>query len=199
MKTLVTICALVCASSATVAAAPSAPTPPSAPSASSAARSATKAATKPAAVKPLKLGDALPDVTAPDQDGKPVVLREFGGKGFLLVYFYPKADTPGCTKQACSLRDSYAELQTRGVKVLGVSLDTPEAQKKFQEKNKLPFSLLADKEKKAVVTAFGVPVSRDAAGRQAFLFEDGKCVWLDYKAATSKQAADVLKFLNKKK
>jgi peroxiredoxin Q/BCP len=192
MKTLVALCAVAVATCAPVTAA-FAQTQPSVPS-------AAKTEAKPAAVKPLKVGDALPDVNAPDQDGKSVPLREFGGKGFLLVYFYPKADTPGCTKQACSLRDNYAELQERGVKILGVSLDTPEAQKKFQEKYKLPFSLIADKSAKTVVTAFGVPVAKGAyAGRQAFLFENGKCVWLDYKAATSKQAADVLKFLNAKK
>lgn len=151
-----------------------------------------------ATAAPLKVGDALPNVTAPDQDAKPLSLHEYGEKGYLLVYFYPKADTPGCTKQACSLRDSYAELQKRGVKILGVSLDTPAAQKKFQEKYHLPFPLIADKEKKGVVTAFGVPAGAGFAKRQAYLFQDGKCVWLDYTASTDKQGADVLAVLKKK-
>ncbi|MDR2983011.1 MAG: peroxiredoxin [Puniceicoccales bacterium] len=147
----------------------------------------------------LKVGDPLPDATAPDQDGKPLSLQAYGSKGYLLIYFYPKADTPGCTKQACSLRDGYAELQKRGVKILGASLDTPEKQKAFQAKYKLPFSLLADKEK-VIVSAFGVPTGiTGLAKRQAYLFENGKCVWVDYAAATDKQAEDVLAFLDSKK
>src|SRR5580693_3915110 len=85
----------------------------------------------------MKLGDPLPAVTAPDQDGKLVNLAEEGKTGYTLVYFYPKAMTPGCTAQACSLRDSYTELQQKGVKIFGVSVDTVEAQKAFEEKEHL--------------------------------------------------------------
>jgi len=139
----------------------------------------------------LALGAKLPDVTAPDQEGKPVQLAQAGGKGFTLVYFYPKADTPGCTKQACSLRDAYAQLTEKGVRVFGVSGDDSAAQKAFQQKYKLPFELLADSDKK-VMAAFGVPHTGSMAKRQAFLFKDGTLVWRDLAAATEKQAADVL-------
>lgn len=143
----------------------------------------------------LKLGDAIPAVTARDQDGKPVDLAEAARSGYTLIYFYPKAMTPGCTAQACSLRDSYSELQQKGVKIFGISLDTVETQKKFQETDHLPFELLSDTDK-TVTSAFGVPLIKDAfATRQAYLFQDGKLVWLDTKASTDKQAQDLLAVL----
>jgi len=142
-------------------------------------------------VAALELGETLPGVRAFDQDRREIALAEVGGDGFTLVYFYPKADTPGCTKQACSLRDAFAGLTERGVRVFGVSHDTVEAQKAFQEKYHLPFSLLADTAHEVSV-AFGVPSRGEYAARQAFLFEDGKLVWRDLEASTSEQAADVL-------
>jgi thioredoxin-dependent peroxiredoxin len=143
----------------------------------------------------MKLDDPLPAVTALDQDGKPVNLAEEGKSGYTLVYFYPKAMSPGCTAQACSLRDSYAELQQKGVKIFGVSVDTVETQKKFQEEDHLPFELLSDKDK-VVTSAFGVPLIKNSlATRQAYLFKDGKLVWLDTKASTDKQAQDLLSVL----
>lgn len=146
--------------------------------------------------EPIDTGAALPAVTAKDQDGKDVKLAEDGAKGWTLVYFYPKADTPGCTKQACSLRDAYATMTDKGVKIYGASMDTVEAQKAFKDKYKLPFTLLADKEAK-VADAFGVPHAAGFAKRQAFLFKDGRLVWRDLEAATDQQAADVLKELEK--
>jgi peroxiredoxin Q/BCP len=143
----------------------------------------------------LKIGDPIPAVTSQDQDGKAVNLAEAGASGYTLVYFYPKAMTPGCTAQACSLRDAYTDLQSKGVKVFGVSLDTVDMQKKFQEKERLPFELLSDQQKQ-VTAAFGVPlVSNGFAARQAYLFKDGKLIWLDTKASTDKQAQDVLAVL----
>jgi len=139
----------------------------------------------------LALGAKLPAVTAQDQDGAAVDLAAAGGKGWTLVYFYPKADTPGCTKQACSLRDAYATLTDRGVRVFGVSGDDEASQKAFQKKYKLPFTLLADPDKK-VMDAFGVPHTAGFAKRQAFLFKDGVLVWRDLTASTEQQAADVL-------
>jgi peroxiredoxin Q/BCP len=110
----------------------------------------------------------------------------------VVVYFYPKADTPGCTKQACSLRDAFATLTEKGVTVYGVSHDGVAAQKDFHKKYKLPFDLLAD-EKKELSKAFGVPSNQlGMASRQAFLIKDGKIVWRDLKASTDKQADDVL-------
>jgi thioredoxin-dependent peroxiredoxin len=143
----------------------------------------------------LKLGDPIPAVSSTDQDGKAVDLAQVAKTGYALVYFYPKAMSPGCTAQACSLRDSYTELQNKGVKVFGVSLDTVEAQKAFEEKEHLPFQLLSDTDRN-VTSAFGVPVMKDAfATRQAYLFKDGKLIWMDTKASTDKQAQDVLAVL----
>lgn len=143
------------------------------------------------AAEELKEGARLPSVTCVNDEGRVFDLAEAGGKGWTLVYFYPKADTPGCTKQACSLRDAYDSLTKLGVKVFGVSTDDVTAQKAFREKYRLPFSLIADTDKK-VLTAFGVPSTLGFAKRQAFLFRDGVLVWRDLAAATEKQAADVL-------
>jgi peroxiredoxin Q/BCP len=143
----------------------------------------------------LKIGDPIPAVTAEDQDENLVNLAQAGNSGYTLVYFYPKAMTPGCTAQACSLRDAYTDLQAKGVKIFGVSLDTVDSQKKFQEKEHLPFVLLSDRDKK-VTSAFGVPlILNSLATRQAYLFKNGKLVWMDTHASTDKQARDVLDVL----
>ena len=147
-----------------------------------------------AIAEPLAVGAALPAVEQKNQDDQMVKLAEAGAKGYTLVYFYPKADTPGCTKQACSLRDSYVALTDKGVKIFGVSADKVPAQKAFKDKYKLPFDLLADSDAK-VIDAFGVPKTLGFAKRQAFLFKEGKLVWSDTSASTEKQAEDVLKFL----
>jgi len=136
-------------------------------------------------------GAKLPSVTVNDQDGRAVELADAGNQGWTLVYFYPQADTSGCTKQACSIRDSYAALTAKGIRVFGVSTDDEKVQKAFREKYKLPFTLLADKDKK-VLAAFGVPSTMGFAKRQAYLFRDGVLVWRDLAAATSEQAAEVL-------
>lgn len=148
-----------------------------------------------AAAEPLAEGAPLPAVSQKNQNGAAVKLSDIGAAGYLLVYFYPKADTPGCTKQACSLRDSYEALTGKNVRVLGVSTDSVAAQKAFQEKHRLPFDLLAD-EDGTIVTAFGVPKTMGFAKRQAFLFKDGKLVWKDLTASTEQQAADVLKVVS---
>lgn len=148
---------------------------------------------------PLKVGDAAPTLTATTESGAKLSLGEVYPKGYTLVYFYPKADTPGCTKQGCSLRDSFEELAKKGVTVIGVSHDDAAAQKAFKEKYQLPFTLLADTDS-AVMKAFGVPniPSTSLATRQAYLIDKhGKIVWADYKASTDQQAADVLAQLAK--
>ena len=144
--------------------------------------------------EPLTVGAAAPEVSAPDQNGQAVVFKDVYAKGPTLVYFYPKADTPGCTKQACSIRDEWAALQAKGIQVLGVSTDKPEAQKKFEDKYKLPFTLVADFEGK-VTEAFGVPrmVGVGLASRMSFLIKGGKVVWTMPKASTVDHAKDVLK------
>ena len=146
----------------------------------------------PSRLNALDVGVPAPLVTAPDQDGVPVVFQDIYSKGTTLVYFYPKADTPGCTAQACSLRDSFADLHGKNLQILGVSRDTPEAQKKFQEKYKLPFPLIADKDGK-VSEAFGVPgiMGMPLSSRQSFLIKDGKIAWISPKAKTKEHAAEV--------
>ena len=145
----------------------------------------------------LKIGDSIPEVTAQDQNGKSIDLSKTATVGYTLVYFYPKAMSPGCTAQACSLRDAYTDLESKGVKIFGVSTDSVAAQKKFAQKDRLPFELLSDPDKH-VIKAFGVGVLLfHFASRQAYLFKDGKLVWLDTKASTDKQAADVLRVLAK--
>lgn len=148
--------------------------------------------TRLSAGEPLEVGATAPSPPGFDQDGKPVDLSAFYARGLTLVYFYPKADTPGCTAEACSLRDAFAQLTEKGIQVVGVSRDTVEAQKKFKEKYNLPFTLVADKEG-GLVQAFGVPSRLGMASRQSFLIKDGKVIWRDLSASTSKQAEDVLK------
>jgi peroxiredoxin Q/BCP len=101
----------------------------------------------------LQPGEAAPDFNLPDQQGKPVKLSDFRGNR-VLVYFYPKADTPGCTRQACSIRDARSELADLGLKVLGLSPDAPERQEKFDAKCGLAFPLLADTDHR-VAQAYG--------------------------------------------
>lgn len=142
---------------------------------------------------PLPLGAEVPVLKSVDENGAEVNLNEIFKKGVTLVYFYPKADTPGCTKEACALRDNWADVQKLGVTVLGVSMDKPEAQKAFKEKHKLPFTLLADSEG-AVVKAFGVPVFRiGMPTRQSFLVKDGKVVWHDAKVDPATHLENVIK------
>lgn len=102
----------------------------------------------------LELGASCPDVTVLDHNGNEVSLSSYKGKK-LIVYFFPRASTPGCTAQSCNLSDNYERFQKEGYEILGVSADTVEKQKKFQEKYNFPFLLLADTERK-LIDAFGV-------------------------------------------
>lgn len=114
-------------------------------------------------VQPLSQGTKAPDFRLPDHDGKEVTLKQFRGQRVLL-YFYPKAMTPGCTVQACGLRDVNQELEEAGVIVLGVSPDAPSKLKKFAEKEKLPFRLIAD-ESHELADSFGVWGPKKFMGR----------------------------------
>ncbi len=142
--------------------------------------------------KPLEIGDRAPDAIVFDVHGSELHLARFYWEGFTLIYFYPKADTPGCTKQACDLRDSFDELKARNVDIIGISADAPGAVKRFQEKRKLPFVLLADPEYHAA-QAFGVPLMVGMTRRQSYLVRAGKIVWRDLNASTRTHAADVLR------
>ena len=115
---------------------------------------------------PLKLkeGDAAPEFSAATNGGGRLALADLKGKNVIL-YFYPKDDTPGCTKEACAFRDHFAEFKKRGAVVLGVSTDPVKSHDKFVEKFKLPFTLLAD-EDKHIVTAYGVWGEKSFMGRK---------------------------------
>ena len=112
----------------------------------------------------LQKGDKAPDFSAVDQDGKLHSLKDYKGKK-LVVFFYPKANTPGCTTEACDLRDNYERFQANNYELLGVSADSAKAQKKFEEKYSFPFALLAD-EDKSVINAFGVWGPKKFMGRE---------------------------------
>ncbi|WHT39136.1 thioredoxin-dependent thiol peroxidase [Myroides sp. mNGS23_01] len=111
----------------------------------------------------LKVGDQAPNFVGIDQAGVKHQLSDYKGKK-LVVFFYPKASTPGCTWEVCNLRDNYQELKAQGYELLGVSADSAERQQKFITKNKLPFPLLAD-ESKEVLHAFGVWGPKKFMGR----------------------------------
>jgi peroxiredoxin Q/BCP len=112
----------------------------------------------------LAVGDKAPAFKTLDQDGEAVALSDFKGKKVVL-YFYPKDDTPGCTKEACSFRDGWSKFRKRGVAVLGVSVDDARSHRKFIDKFSLPFPLLADTDK-AIVKAYGVWGEKSMYGRK---------------------------------
>jgi thioredoxin-dependent peroxiredoxin len=112
----------------------------------------------------LKEGDTAPPFIARTNGGGQITLAEFKGKNVVL-YFYPKDDTPGCTKEACAFRDQFAEFKKKGAVVLGVSVDPVKSHDKFAVKYKLPFTLLADEDKK-IVQAYGVWGEKSFMGRQ---------------------------------
>lgn len=111
----------------------------------------------------LTIGDTAPDFTSTDQNGDTVRLSDYRGRRVAL-YFYPKDNTPGCTAQACSLRDSYSDLQAAGYEVLGVSTDSQASHRKFADKYELPFRLLADTDRQ-LVEAYGVWQEKSNYGR----------------------------------
>jgi peroxiredoxin Q/BCP len=111
----------------------------------------------------LTKGDKAPEFSGIDQNGKQHTLADYKGKK-LVVFFYPKADTPGCTAEACDLRDNYHRFKAQGYELLGVSADSQKKQAKFKEKYTLPFPLIAD-EDKSVINAFGVWGPKKFMGR----------------------------------
>jgi thioredoxin-dependent peroxiredoxin len=111
----------------------------------------------------LKEGDKAPAFSAPDQNGKLISLSQYFGKK-LILFFYPKDNTPGCTAEACSLRDHYADLVKQGFEVIGVSIDNTRSHKNFESKYALPYTLLADDEKR-IVNAYGVWGEKKMYGR----------------------------------
>ncbi|MFA5257421.1 MAG: peroxiredoxin [Opitutales bacterium] len=140
----------------------------------------------------LEVNSPAPLVTATLDDGSTLELATLYAKGPLLVYFYPKSGTPGCTRQACNLRDNFEELTDHGLQVIGVSRDSVKSQTGFRDKQKLPFHLVADNDG-VLGDAFGVPRSLGLVyARQSFLIVDGKVAWIDRHATPDTQAQDAL-------
>jgi thioredoxin-dependent peroxiredoxin len=113
----------------------------------------------------IEAGQPAPDFTLPDQDGQPVALEQFRGRPVVL-YFYPKDDTPGCTREACAFRDARADYENAGAQVIGVSPDSPASHRKFAEKYQLPFTLVADPERR-VCQAYGVWKEKNLYGKKS--------------------------------
>jgi thioredoxin-dependent peroxiredoxin len=150
----------------------------------------------------LTPGDTAPDFTLPDADGKPVSLADYRGRR-VVVYFYPAAATPGCTKQACDFRDSLAELNGAGLDVLGISPDKPAKLAKFRDKEELTFPLLADPDKD-VLNAWGVFGEKQMYGktvtgviRSTFVIDpDGKVEVAQYNVRATGHVAKLRKDLS---
>jgi peroxiredoxin Q/BCP len=146
----------------------------------------------------LKVGDTVPNFSSVNEHGEPVSLSDYKGKK-LVVFFYPKASTPGCTVEACNLRDNYKVLQEKGYELLGVSADSAKRQLNFKTKYEFPFPLLAD-EDKTVINAFGVWGQKkfmgktyDGIHRMTFLVnEQGLVEHVISKVKTKEHAAQIL-------
>jgi len=146
----------------------------------------------------LQTGDKAPDFSVEDQDGNLHTLKDYAGKK-LVIFFYPKASTPGCTAQACNLRDNYKALQAQGYEILGASADTKRRQTNFKNKNELPFPLLADEEKE-MLNAYKVWGLKKNFGREyegiyrtTFLIDEkGVIEEVITKVKTKEHAAQIL-------
>ena len=149
-------------------------------------------------MKTLKEGDKAPNFSVADQDWNTHTLEMYKGKK-LIVFFYPKASTPGCTNEACNLRDNYEVLQEKGYEILGVSADSQKRQKNFRDKHKFPFPLLADEDKE-ILEGFGVWGEKkfmgrtyDGIHRMTFLIdENGVVERVISKVKTKDHAAQIL-------
>ena len=106
----------------------------------------------------IKVGDAAPDFTLQSQAGEPITLSNFQGQKVVVLYFYPKDDTPGCTTESCTFRDSFQDFQDLGVEVIGISSDSTDSHQKFASKYSLPFTLVSDTDS-SVRKAYGVPAT----------------------------------------
>ncbi|PSF38390.1 peroxiredoxin [Aphanothece hegewaldii CCALA 016] len=139
----------------------------------------------------LTVGTVAPNFTTIDDEGKTVSLSDLKGK-VVVMYFYPKDDTPGCTKQAQSFRDNYQQYQDKEMVVLGVSMDDEASHKAFKEKYGLPFQLLVDKNGK-ITTAYDVSGGGYAKRVTYIIDAEGKISYVDEKVNTSTHAEDILK------
>jgi len=149
------------------------------------------------------IGKPAPDFTLPSTSGEPVTLKQFKGKKTVVLFFYPKDETPGCTKEACGFRDFTPDFEKLGAVILGISTDSIESHLKWREKHKLPFDLLAD-EDAAVSKAFGVYKQKNLYGkkylgieRTTFIIDrTGRIAQIYPKVKVDGHIADVLGFLS---
>ena len=147
-----------------------------------------------------KVGDPAPDFTATASDGNAVTLKTFTGKSNVLLYFYPKDDTPGCTKQACAIRDDFPAFKGLNVTVLGVSFDSVASHKDFIKKFNLPFLLLADTDK-AIAKAYGVATDQSPVARRITFIIDksGKIAYVNPAVNPATHSAEVREVLGRLK
>lgn len=153
-------------------------------------------------MKTFEPGDKAPDFTAKDQNGKEVSLSDYRGKKVIL-YFYPKDNTPGCTKESCNFRDNYSALAKQGFEVIGVSADNEKSHQKFIDKYKLPFTLIADTDKD-VINKYGIwgpkkfmGKSYNGINRKTFIInEEGKIDHVIEKVKTKEATEQVLEIIN---
>lgn len=138
----------------------------------------------------LKVGQTAPDFSSVDQDGSEVKLSDFIGKP-VVVYFYPKDNTPGCTTEACNFRDNYSEYEKAGVKVLGISVDSQKSHKNFVDKYQLNFTLVAD-DTKEIAEKYGVLGARSASRVTYLIDGSGKVVHVYPKVTPKEHAVEVL-------
>ena len=149
----------------------------------------------------MKVNDKAPEFTLPDQNGEEISLKQYRGK-YVVLYFYPRADTPGCTIEACEFRDAYKKMQKSGAILLGISPDASKAQNKFAEKFDLPFTLLADADKK-VANAYQTVKEKNMYGkkvmgvaRMTFIIgPEGKIIHIFDKVKPEGHAEQVLEYL----
>src|SRR5450631_2232035 len=149
----------------------------------------------------IDINDKAPDFKLPDQNGEEVSLKAFRGK-YVVLFFYPRADTLGCIREACEFRDSYRKMHNTGAVLLGISPDTPKAQKKFEEKFSLPFTLLGDADKKAC-NAYEVIKEKNMYGKKVMgvarttfiIGPDGKIKHIFHKVKPEGHAEEVLAYL----
>jgi len=156
------------------------------------------------ASRELSVGDPAPDFKLPSTEGRDISMKEFRGKKNVVLYFYPKDDTPGCTTEACSFRDERSKFDKKDAVILGVSFDDLESHKKFAGKFRLPFPLLSDMDKK-VATAYGVYKEKSMYGRtymgierSTFVIDkDGKIAEIYRKVKVDGHSDEVLQALSK--
>ncbi len=144
----------------------------------------------------VKEGDRFPDFSLLSDDGKTVSLSDLRGKE-VVIYFYPKDNTPGCTKEACSFRDNINRFNSLGIPVYGISVDSVDSHIKFKNKYSLPFTLLSDSDKK-LINELGIKSMFGTASRVTFILDkDGKIIKIYPKVSPDKHAEEIISFLNR--